>query len=325
MEIKRALEWLQGERVEVGIIIGVFTAVADGDLHLFVACMGAKQRPSQRPSLDPFPFPHSGQAVHGGADLAADGRQRPSGLQRPRPLLHRAHLVSPPGPKEGGQGGCQSGTESLPLPGREARDPIPRPGQSNTRIPRHHRPPADLLSFKPIEHLVLDACPFPPPLACVSLGKPLRPAGANPLTWGAQTQLSQSAPCHRSLVPLQWYYRLFEETQRGLSKGTTVEVVHGSLLALGELLRHTGEFMLARYREVVTTVLKFRDSKERIIRLAVISLLPRLAHFSPERFSVTYLGTGADFLLGVLHQAKEKGPGFEALGDMALALSRTPR
>ena len=40
---------------------------------------------------------------------------------------------------------------------------------------------------------------------------------------------------------MQWYYRLFEETQKGLKWGTSVEVVHGSLLALGELLRHTGE------------------------------------------------------------------------------------
>ena len=40
---------------------------------------------------------------------------------------------------------------------------------------------------------------------------------------------------------VQWYYRLFEETQRGLTRFSSVtEVVHGSLLALGELLRHTG-------------------------------------------------------------------------------------
>ena len=40
---------------------------------------------------------------------------------------------------------------------------------------------------------------------------------------------------------VQWYYRLFEETQRGLTRyPNNVEVVHGSLLALGELLRHTG-------------------------------------------------------------------------------------
>jgi hypothetical protein len=39
---------------------------------------------------------------------------------------------------------------------------------------------------------------------------------------------------------VQWYYRLFEETQRGLTRAPTLDAVHGSLLALGELLRHTG-------------------------------------------------------------------------------------
>lgn len=39
---------------------------------------------------------------------------------------------------------------------------------------------------------------------------------------------------------VQWYFRLFEETQHGLTRVTSLEVVHGSLLVLGELLRHTG-------------------------------------------------------------------------------------
>ena len=39
---------------------------------------------------------------------------------------------------------------------------------------------------------------------------------------------------------VQWYYRLFEETMRGLTRAPTQEAVHGSLLALGELLQHTG-------------------------------------------------------------------------------------
>lgn len=119
------------------------------------------------------------------------------------------------------------------------------------------------------------------------------------------------------------------------------EAIHGALMTLGELLRHTGacpthdynlqrphgeavaacshcvprdpqpplatrmpsaststpaapspsipappgEFLLARYREVVETVLRFKDSKEKLIRRAVISLLPRLAAFAPERFA----------------------------------------
>ena len=49
---------------------------------------------------------------------------------------------------------------------------------------------------------------------------------------------------------VQWYYRLFEETQRGLTWGTSVEVVHGSLLALGELLRHTGKTPIGNYNGV---------------------------------------------------------------------------
>ena len=70
---------------------------------------------------------------------------------------------------------------------------------------------------------------------------------------------------------VQWYYRLYEETQLGIagsgkSSGTssgasTVEQTHGSLLAFGEMLRHTGEFMLSRYKEVAETVLRLHESK----------------------------------------------------------------
>ena len=50
---------------------------------------------------------------------------------------------------------------------------------------------------------------------------------------------------------VQWYYRLFEETQRGLTnRATTLDAVHGSLLALGELLRHTGDCFSIAYSAV---------------------------------------------------------------------------
>lgn len=53
-------------------------------------------------------------------------------------------------------------------------------------------------------------------------------------------------PSHPALLSLMLPHpclvsRLFEETQRGLTRVTALETVHGSLLALGELLRHTGE------------------------------------------------------------------------------------
>jgi len=83
---------------------------------------------------------------------------------------------------------------------------------------------------------------------------------------------------------------------------TAVVIVICSLLC-------TGEFMLARYREVVETVLRFRESKERLIRRAVISLLPRLAAFAPERFAATYLKQCTNYLLSVLKFPSERGVG----------------
>lgn len=52
---------------------------------------------------------------------------------------------------------------------------------------------------------------------------------------------------------VQWYYKLFEQTMRGMKRDhrtgamPSPEAIHGSLLALAELLQHTGEFMLARW------------------------------------------------------------------------------
>ena len=121
---------------------------------------------------------------------------------------------------------------------------------------------------------------------------------------------------------VQWYYRLFEETQRGLSRTTSVETVHGSLLALGELLCHTGEFMLARYREACDTVLLFRGNKEIVIRRAVISLIPKLATFAPERFVRSYLRQSTQHLLSVLACSEDQGAGFVALAEMISSLAR---
>ena len=57
---------------------------------------------------------------------------------------------------------------------------------------------------------------------------------------------------------------------------------------------------LPRYREVVEIVLHFRESKEKQIQRAVISLIPRLAAFAPERFAATYLDTCVDYLISIV-------------------------
>ena len=156
---------------------------------------------------------------------------------------------------------------------------------------------------------------------------------------------------------VQWYYRLYEETQNGLvsgvsggvdaggasgaggsiaspSKGTgdrgsgstvtqpgSVESQHGSLLAFGELLRHTGEFMLSRYKEVAETVLGLHESREKLVRRAVLELVPKLAAFSPKRFTESYLERSMRLLLSCLKNQAERDAGFTAVGDVAAALA----
>ena len=180
---------------------------------------------------------------------------------------------------------------------------------------------------------------------------------------------------------VQWYYKLYEETRRGLtlsrsrggaddreggaqkspsgksgsllSGGTSgrkgastsspgdvasavsssqshsgsrsyssVEYAHGSLLAFGEMLRHTGEFMLSRYKEVAETILSLHESRDRVVRRAVVELVPRLAAFSPRRFCESYLARSAAILLASIRgPPSERDAGFDAVGDLALALA----
>ncbi|KAK3002096.1 hypothetical protein RJ639_022551, partial [Escallonia herrerae] len=119
---------------------------------------------------------------------------------------------------------------------------------------------------------------------------------------------------------VQWYYRMFEATQEGLGRNAPVHSIHGSLLAVGELLRNTGEFMMSRYREVAEIVLRYLEHRDRLVRLSITSLLPRIAHFLRDRFVTSYLTICMNHILAVLKIPAERASGFIALGEMAGAL-----
>lgn len=119
---------------------------------------------------------------------------------------------------------------------------------------------------------------------------------------------------------VQWYYRMFEATQEGLGRNAPIHSIHGSLLAVGELLRNTGEFMMSRYREVAEIVLRYLEHRDRLVRLSITSLLPRIAHFLRDRFVTNYLTICMNHILHVLKIPAERASGFVALGEMAGAL-----
>lgn len=56
-----------------------------------------------------------------------------------------------------------------------------------------------------------------------------------------------------------------------------------------KLCRNTGEFMMSRYREVAEIVLRYLEHRDRLVRLSITSLLPRIAHFLRDRFVTNYL------------------------------------
>ncbi|KAM0864557.1 hypothetical protein ACQ4PT_043843 [Festuca glaucescens] len=119
---------------------------------------------------------------------------------------------------------------------------------------------------------------------------------------------------------VQWYYRMCEAAQVGLGKNASVHSIHGSLLAVGELLRNTGEFMMSRYREVADIVLTYLKHRDQLVRRSITSLLPRIAHFLRDRFVTNYLKICMEHILFVLKTPDERASGFVALGEMAGAL-----
>lgn len=122
-----------------------------------------------------------------------------------------------------------------------------------------------------------------------------------------------------STLRTQWYKKLYDEAQKGL-KGTTIESVHGSLLALNEMIIGTGRFMDSRYHELVETVLRFREHKELVIRKSVSLMLPALASYDSEIFVKDYLAACMQFLLVQLKKEKERGFSFVAIGKIAIAV-----
>jgi FKBP12-rapamycin complex-associated protein len=55
---------------------------------------------------------------------------------------------------------------------------------------------------------------------------------------------------------LECYYSLYEEAKKNILRAKHSYHIHGSLLVIGELLQHTGEFMVPRFEEVAANILR---------------------------------------------------------------------
>jgi FKBP12-rapamycin complex-associated protein len=72
--------------------------------------------------------------------------------------------------------------------------------------------------------------------------------------------------------------------------------------------------MAEYYKSICELTLKYRDSKEVVVRKAVITLIPSMATYDSDEFEVHYLHRSMAYLLQALGKATDRDIG-ESLGD----------
>eukprot|EP00980_Cylindrotheca_fusiformis_P012609 scaffold3084_cov144-Cylindrotheca_fusiformis.AAC.57 len=102
--------------------------------------------------------------------------------------------------------------------------------------------------------------------------------------------------------------------------------LHGSLMVVGTMIAHTGDFMLPRYDEVCKKTMEFMNHPKALIRLEVIRLLPRLARHCPRVYARRYLEDSLEFLLRSASTAPQatvdlRPSAFGAIGGLVLAMT----
>ena len=118
---------------------------------------------------------------------------------------------------------------------------------------------------------------------------------------------------------LQYYYIMYDRVHDGLTKGTQ-ESVHGSLLVVNEMLKHTGEFMVPRFKEMCKAIIVLKDHKSKIVKSEIVQLLPALAAFCPDAFARSHLDEVVDILMKTNKTVDLKSISLLSMGKLCLAV-----
>ena len=119
----------------------------------------------------------------------------------------------------------------------------------------------------------------------------------------------------------QWFARVYNEILHGF-KANVVEAVHGSMLALKELLLKGGMFMQngTRYADACDKIFMLKDHREPLIRRQVTVMIPILAGYYPQEFGSSYLHKFMMHLQGQLKRQQDRDQAFVAIGKVASAV-----
>ncbi|KAI0316749.1 atypical/PIKK/FRAP protein kinase [Amylostereum chailletii] len=120
-------------------------------------------------------------------------------------------------------------------------------------------------------------------------------------------------------TPNSHMHKILKDAQAGL-KMSQPEIVHGSLLTYRELLLHGGMFMKENFLDTAEQILRFKGSKDALVRKMVITLIPTLATYDTQTFSENYLHHAMAHLLTQLDKPTERSFAFIAIGHVATAV-----
>ncbi|KAH3745267.1 protein kinase [Pelomyxa schiedti] len=127
-----------------------------------------------------------------------------------------------------------------------------------------------------------------------------------------------------------WFTNLYDETLKYTSNPLgNAEQLHGVLLTYMSLLRFAGSFMEDKWENVCNTVLKLRevrDTKEHLVKRAVITSLPQLAKYAHMHFS-KHFSIWMAFLIELWKQnvtQPERGMAFTVFSEIILLLQKIP-
>ena len=123
-----------------------------------------------------------------------------------------------------------------------------------------------------------------------------------------------------------WYRSVYMKVKDGLHIHNTLEVLHGALLTVTELLRKPTDFMRTKFAEISNnierlTTLKIKDDKTSIIPAAIHKAIPLLCGLSPEDFGDNHF----HYLLSSIRDDNLKGQAFRSLGELSKPLLTTDR
>ncbi|WFD44630.1 non-specific serine/threonine protein kinase [Malassezia psittaci] len=103
----------------------------------------------------------------------------------------------------------------------------------------------------------------------------------------------------------QAYETIYDEAEHGL-KDSHVDTIHGSLLAILKLLRHSKTFMRTRLHRTCELILRLHRHRDPLIKRTVTNLIPVLAAYDPDYFAGEYLRPVMLALIEQLSRERDK-------------------